>query len=147
MLAKPWCDHEDSAILPFAETDIAAVHSASDAQIFFLLVSRDEEVEAFRSLSSWNPGGGMSENSTFRKTGEGKSIPKRQRPTEVNTVFAMLQVVTAELRVLQHQPKNPKSETMTSTPDDAELVKDLRGVGKPHLFDGNDADVEFLPCV
>ena len=83
-------------------------------------------------------------NSTFRKTGEGKSIPKRQRPTEVNTVFLSFQVVPAELRVLQHRPKNPKSETMTSTPDDAELVKDLRDVGKPHLFDGND-DVSFFP--
>ena len=36
--------------------------------------------------------------------------------------------------------KNPKSETMTSTPDDAEL-----GLGKPPLFDGNDTDVSFYP--
>ena len=41
--------------------------------------------------------------------------------------------------------KNPKSETMTSMPDDAELLKDLRGLGKPPLFDGNDADVSFFP--
>ena len=34
--------------------------------------------------------------------------------------------------------KNPKSETMTSTPGDAELLKDLRGLGKPPLFDGNE---------
>ena len=36
--------------------------------------------------------------------------------------------------------KNPKSETMISTPDDAELLKDLRGLGKPQLFDENDTD-------
>ena len=41
--------------------------------------------------------------------------------------------------------KNPKSETMTSTLDDAELLKDLRGLGKPPLFDGNDTDVSFFP--
>ena len=34
--------------------------------------------------------------------------------------------------------KNPKSETMTPTVDDAELLKHLRGLGKPPLFDGND---------
>ena len=33
--------------------------------------------------------------------------------------------------------KNPKS-------DDAELLKDLRGLGKPPLFDGNDTDVSFF---
>ena len=41
--------------------------------------------------------------------------------------------------------KNPKSETMTSTPDDAELLKDLRGLCKPPSFDGNDTDVSFFP--
>ena len=41
--------------------------------------------------------------------------------------------------------KNPKSETMTSTPDDAELLRDLRGLGKPPLFDGNDTEVSFFP--
>ena len=41
--------------------------------------------------------------------------------------------------------KNPKSETMISSPDDAELLKDLRGLGKPPLFDGNDTDVSFFP--
>ena len=40
--------------------------------------------------------------------------------------------------------KNSKSEMMTSTPDDAELLKDLRGLGKPPLFDGNDTDVSFF---
>ena len=33
---------------------------------------------------------------------------------------------------------------MTLTPDDAELLKDLRGLGKP-LFDGNDTDGSFFP--
>ena len=33
---------------------------------------------------------------------------------------------------------------MTSTPDDAELLKDQRGLGKPPLFDGNDTDVSFF---
>ena len=40
---------------------------------------------------------------------------------------------------------NPKSGTMTSTPDDAELFKDLRGLDKPPLFDENDTDVSFFP--
>ena len=34
---------------------------------------------------------------------------------------------------------------MTSTLDDPELLKDLRGLGKPPLFDGNDTDVSFFP--
>ena len=29
--------------------------------------------------------------------------------------------------------------------DDAELLKDLRGLGKPPLFDGNDTDASFFP--
>ena len=29
--------------------------------------------------------------------------------------------------------------------DDVELLKDLRGLGKPPLFDGNDTDVSFFP--
>ena len=41
--------------------------------------------------------------------------------------------------------KNPKSETMTSAPDDVELLKDLRGLGKPQLFDENDTDTSFFP--
>ena len=41
--------------------------------------------------------------------------------------------------------QNPKSETMPSTPDDAELLKDLRSLGKPPLFDGNDTDVSVFP--
>ena len=40
--------------------------------------------------------------------------------------------------------KNPKSETMTSTPDDAELLKDLRALGQPPLFDGKDTHVSFF---
>ena len=52
MLPKPWCDHAESAISPFEETDIAAVHSVFDAQNFSLLLSGDEEMEALRSLSS-----------------------------------------------------------------------------------------------
>ena len=31
--------------------------------------------------------------------------------------------------------KNRKSGTVTSTPDDAELFKDLRGLDKPPLFE------------
>ena len=67
MPAKPWCDHAESAISPLEETDVAAVHSVSDAQNFSLLLSRDEEIEVLRSLSSWNPGGGAYDNSTCRK--------------------------------------------------------------------------------
>ena len=63
----------ESAISPSEETDI-------------LLLSRDEEMEVLRSLSSWNP-------------------------------YVM---------------------------DDAELLKDLRGLGKPPLFE-NDADGNFFP--
>ena len=29
--------------------------------------------------------------------------------------------------------------------DDAELLQDLRGLGKPPLFHGNDTDVSFFP--
>ena len=58
MLAKPWCNHAESAISPLEQTDVAAVHSVFDAQIFSLILSRDEEIEALRSLSSWNPVGG-----------------------------------------------------------------------------------------
>ena len=77
-----------------------------------LILSRDEEIEVLRSLSSWNPCGGAYDNSTCRNTGKGKGIQKRQRPTEM---------------------------------DDAELIKDLRGLGKPPLFDGNVTDVSFFP--
>ena len=86
MLAKPWCDHTESAIPPLEETDIAAVHCVFNAQNFSLLLSRDEDI--LRSLSSWNPGGGKYDNSTCRKTGKGKSIRKRHRPTEVNRELA-----------------------------------------------------------
>ena len=34
---------------------------------------------------------------------------------------------------------------MTSTPDDAELLKDLRGLGKPQLLDEFDTDASFFP--
>ena len=34
---------------------------------------------------------------------------------------------------------------MISTPDDAELLKDLRGLGRPQLFDENVTDASFFP--
>ena len=49
--------HSESDIPPLEETDIAAIHSVFDVQNFSLLLSRDEEIEVLRSLSSWNPGG------------------------------------------------------------------------------------------
>ena len=64
------------------------MHSVFDAQNFSLILSRDEEIEVLRSLSSWNPGGGAYDNSTYRKTGKCKNIQKHQRPTLVNTVSA-----------------------------------------------------------
>ena len=94
-------------------------------------------------LEIWNPGGGAYDNSTNRKTGKGKSIQKRQRPTEVNTVLAFAGG-GSRIEIPTAPTKNPKSETMTSTPDDAELLKDLRGLGKPPLFDGNGTDVIFF---
>ena len=120
------------------------MHCVFDAQTFSLLLSRDEEIKVLRSLSSWNPGGGAYDNSTCRKTGKGKSIPKRQRPTEVNTELA-LALGDSRIEIPTAPTKNPKSETMTSTPDDAELLRDLRGPGKPPLFDENDTDVSFFP--
>ena len=120
------------------------MHSVFDAQNFSLLLSRDEEIEVLRSLSSWNPGGGACDNSTCRKTGKGKSIQKRQRPTEVNTVLAFAGG-DSRIEIPTAPTKNPKSETMTSTPDDAELLKDLRGLGKPPLFDENDTDASLFP--
>ena len=101
-------------------------------------------MEARRSLSSCNPRGGAYDNSTDRNTGKGKGIPKRQRPTKVNTVLALLGG-DSRIEILTAPTKNPKSETMTSTPDDAELLKDLGGLGKPSWFDGNDTDVSFFP--
>ena len=124
MPAEPWCDHEESAIPPLEETDIAAVHSVFDAQNFSLLLSRDEEMEVLRSLSSWNPSGGACDSSTCRKTGKGKSIQKRQRPTEVNAVLAFAGG-DSRIEIPTAPTKNLKSETMTSTPYDAELLKDL----------------------
>ena len=47
MLAKFWCDHAESAISPLEETDSAAEDSVLDTQSFSLLLSRDEEMEAF----------------------------------------------------------------------------------------------------
>ena len=114
-----------------------------DAQKLFLLLSRDEEIEVLRSLSSWNPGGGAYDNSTYRSTDKGTSIQKRQRPTEVNTVLAFAGG-DSRIDIPTTPTKNPKSETMTSTPDDAELLKDLRGLGKPPLFDVNCAGVSFF---
>ena len=76
-----------------------------DALNFSLLLSGDEEIEALRCLSSstdintvqelwrqsghwakdcWKPGGGAYDNSTYRNTGKGKSIQKRQRPTKMD---------------------------------------------------------------
>ena len=110
------------------------MHSGFDAQNFSLLLSRDEEIEVLRSLSSWNPGGGACDNSTYRKTGKGNSIQKRQRPTEVNTVLAFAGG-DSRIEIPTAPNKNPKSATMTSTPDDAELLKALRGLGKSPLFD------------
>ena len=52
MPAKPWCNHAESATSPLGEKDIAAVHGVFGAQNFCLLLSRDEEMEALRSLSS-----------------------------------------------------------------------------------------------
>ena len=64
---------------------------------------------------------------------------KSQRPTEVNTVLALASG-DSRIEISTAPTKNPKSETMTSTPsfdgNDAELLKDLRGLGKPPLFDG-----------
>ena len=72
------------------------------------------------------------------------SRQKRQRPTEVNTVLA-LAGSDSRIEIPTAPTKNPKSETMTSTTDDAELLKDLRGLGKSHLFDENDTDASFFP--
>ena len=144
MPAKPWCNHAESAMSPSEETDIAAVHCVFDAQSFSFLLSPDVEIEALRSPSSWNPGGGAYDNSTYRKTGKCKSIQKRQRPTDANTVLAFAGG-ESRLEIPTAPTKNPKSETVTSTPDDAELLKDLRGPGKPPLFDGNDTDASFFP--
>ena len=80
---------------------------------------------------------------TCTKTGNGKSIQKRQRPTEVNTVFAYAGG-DSRIEIPSAPTKNPKSETMTSTLDDAELLNDLGGLGKPPLFDGNDTDMSFF---
>ena len=67
---------------------------------------------------------------------------KRQRPSEVNTMLAF---AGGDSRIEIPPTKNPKSETMISRPDDAELLKDLRGLGKPQLFDENHTDASFLP--
>ena len=62
-------------------------------------------MEVLRSLSSWNPGVGAYENSTYK----GKSIPKRQRPTEVNTVLAFAGG-DSRIEIPRAPTKNPKSE-------------------------------------
>ena len=51
----------------------------------------------------------------------------------------------SRIEILTAPTKNPKSETMISTPDDPELLKELRGLGKPQLFDENDTDASFFP--
>ena len=144
MHAKPWCDHADSAIPPLEEAEIAAVHSVFDAQNFSLLLTRDVEIEVLRSLSRWNPGVGAYDNSAHRNTGKGKGIQKRKRPTEVNTMLAFAGG-DSRTEIPTAPTKKPKSETVTSTPDDAELLKDLRGLDKPPLFDENDTDMSFFP--
>ena len=125
MPAKPCCGHAESAIPPLEETDIAAVHSVLDAKKFSLLISRDEEIDVLRSPSRWNPSGGAYDNSANRNTGE------------TTLAFAggdsRIEIPTAPT-------KNPKSGTVTSTPDDAELLKDMRGLVKPQLFDESDTD-------
>ena len=41
MLSKAWCVHAESAISPFEETDIAAVHSVFRcSEFFFVTVGR-----------------------------------------------------------------------------------------------------------
>ena len=144
MPAKPQCDHAESAIPPLEETDIVTAHSVFDAHNFSLLLSRDEEIEVLRSLSRWKPGGGAYDNSANRNTGKGKGIQKRQRPSEVNTMLAYAGG-DCRIEIPTAPTKNPKSETMIPTPDDAELLKDLRGLGKPQLFDENDTDASFFP--
>ena len=69
---------------------------------------------------------------------------KRQRPTEVNTMLAFAGG-DSRIEIPTAPTKNPKSGTVTSTPDDAELLKDLRGLGKPQLLDENDTDASFFP--
>ena len=120
------------------------MHCVFDAQNFSLLQSRDEEMEVLRSLSRWNPGGGSYDNTANRNTGKDKGIPKRQRLSDVNTVLAFAGG-DSRIEIPTAPTKNPKSGTVTSTPDDAELLKDLRGLGKPQLFDENDTNASFFP--
>ena len=84
------------------------------------------------------------DHSTYRKTGKSKSIQKRQRPTEVNTTLEFANG-DSRIEIPTAPTMNPKSETMTSTLDDAELLKNLRGLDKPQLFDENDTDASFFP--
>ena len=133
MPAKPWW--------PLEETDIAAVHSVFDAQKFSLLLSRDEEIEVLRSLSRWNPSGGVYVNSPTEILAEGKGFQKRQRPTEVNTVLAL-------------KGGDSRFEIPTATNQESEVRDDdfdaAQGPGRP----GQAAVVrreryrcEFLSCV
>ena len=55
----------------------------------------------------------------------------------MNTLFA-LAGGDSRIEISTAKTKNPKSETMTSTLDDAELLRDLRGLG---------LRCEFLLCV
>ena len=96
-----------------------------------------------RSQSRWNPGVGAHDNSANRNTGKGKGIPKRQRPTEVNTMLVFAGG-DSRIEIPTAPTKNPKPETITSTLDDAELLKDLGGLGKPQLFDENYTDASFF---
>ena len=58
----------------------------------------------------------------------------------------MLAVAGGDSRIetLTAPTKNPKSETTTSSLDYGDLLMDLRGLGKPPLFDGNDTDSSFF---
>ena len=112
--------------------------------VFFLRRSTSRWGEMFRSLSSWNPGGGLHDSSTYRKTDKEKSIPKCQRPTEGNTVLTFAGG-DSRSEIPTTPTKNPKSETMTSTPDDAELLKGFERPGQATVVRWGRYRCEFLP--
>ena len=62
-----------------------------------------------------------------RNTVKGKGIQKRQRPTEVGTTSAFAGG-GSRIKIPTAPTKKPKSGMVTS-PDDAELLKDLTGLG------------------
>ena len=67
-----------------------------------------------------------------------------KRPTEVKPMLAFARG-DSRIEIPTAPTKNPKSGTVTSTPDDAELFKDVRGLDKPPLFGENDTDVSLFP--